>query len=96
MERHCTEQKCDKCGSTMNVLSAKTVGKPEPTIEEKIDVFKKRAEAENKQFTVQLKYEGEATWVYLFGPEQHEHCGGHFQKKYDVNLDELEINRNKP
>lgn len=96
MERHCTHKECDKCGSIANVLSGRNVGAPQPTLVERIEEFKKRAAAENKEFTVLLEYEGETTWSYSFGAKKHENCGGHYQEKYDVNLDELEVNRNRP
>lgn len=96
MERHCAHYECDKCGSILQALSARNVGAPQPTLVELIEEFKKRATEENKEFTVLLEYEGETTRSYLFGVRKHENCDGHYQKKYDVNLNELEINRDKP
>lgn len=77
----------------MKVLSGRNVGAPEPTLFERIEDCKKRAVTENKEFTVVLQYEGETTRSYAFGSKLHENCGGHYQEKHDVNLNELEVNQ---
>lgn len=65
----------------MQVLSGKKIDSQEPTLMEHIKELQKRAEVENKEFTVLLQYEGESARSYLFGFQKHENCGGHYQKK---------------